>query len=226
MDKVYTPHEIERRIYAEWESKGWFAPRRGVRPYCIMIPPPNVTGTLHMGHAFQHTLMDALTRVHRMEGRRTLWQPGTDHAGIATQMVVERQLNQQGEHRVVLGRAEFVARGWGRGGGSAGRRASDGGRASAQPAGRAPRRARARGVRRARVALERRIRRNDRTPDAQARRIGRLVARPLHDGRRPLRRSRRSVRPAVPGRPDLPRPAARQLGPCPAYGALRPRGRG
>ena len=95
MDKTYAPHDIERRIYERWESHGWFAPV-GRTPYCIMIPPPNVTGTLHMGHAFQHTLMDALTRYHRMRGDDTLWQPGTDHAGIATQMVVERQLNAAG----------------------------------------------------------------------------------------------------------------------------------
>ena len=89
MQKVYAPPDIERRIYAHWESHGWFAPRHtGGAPYCIVIPPPNVTGTLHMGHAFQHTLMDVLTRYHRMHGEETLWQPGTDHAGIATQMVV------------------------------------------------------------------------------------------------------------------------------------------
>jgi hypothetical protein len=91
MDKVYAPQDIERRIYERWESRGWFAPRGHGAPYCIMIPPPNVTGTLHMGHAFQHTLMDTLTRYHRMRGEDALWQPGTDHAGIATQMVVERQ---------------------------------------------------------------------------------------------------------------------------------------
>src|SRR5262245_51384404 len=112
MDKSYSPRDIETRIYARWESAGYFAPRGDGTPYSIVIPPPNVTGTLHMGHAFQHTLMDALTRFHRMDGRRTLWQPGTDHAGIATQMVVERQLNQQGESRTALGRAEFVARVW------------------------------------------------------------------------------------------------------------------
>ena len=112
MDKSYSPGEIEARNYQRWENAGWFAPSGDGAPYSIVIPPPNVTGTLHMGHAFQHTLMDALTRLHRMEGRRTLWQPGTDHAGIATQMVVERQLNQQGEHRVALGRTEFVARVW------------------------------------------------------------------------------------------------------------------
>ncbi|HUN26726.1 MAG TPA: valine--tRNA ligase [Steroidobacteraceae bacterium] len=112
MDKVYAPHELERRIYERWESHGWFAPRGAGAPFCIMIPPPNVTGTLHMGHAFNHTLMDALTRYHRMRGDDTLWQPGTDHAGIATQMVVERQLEGQGLKRTALGREEFVARVW------------------------------------------------------------------------------------------------------------------
>src|SRR5882672_5056563 len=91
MEKTYAPHELERRIYERWESNGWFAPSGHGSPYSIVIPPPNVTGTLHMGHAFQHTLMDMLTRYHRMHGDDTLWQPGTDHAGIATQMVVERQ---------------------------------------------------------------------------------------------------------------------------------------
>jgi len=112
MEKAYAPHEIERRIYQHWEKQGWFAPHGSGTPYCIMIPPPNVTGTLHMGHAFQHTLMDALTRYHRMKGDATLWQPGTDHAGIATQMVVERQLNAQGVKRTDLGREEFVKRVW------------------------------------------------------------------------------------------------------------------
>ncbi len=112
MDKVYAPHEIERRIYERWESHGWFAPAGNGAPYSIVIPPPNVTGTLHMGHAFQHTLMDALTRYHRMRGDRTLWQPGTDHAGIATQMVVERQLNAQGLKRTDLSREEFTKRVW------------------------------------------------------------------------------------------------------------------
>src|SRR5688500_17307795 len=112
MDKSYAPHAIERRIYERWESNGWFAPRGGTEAFCIMIPPPNVTGTLHMGHAFQHTLMDALTRYHRMRGYDTLWQPGTDHAGIATQMVVERQLNAQGMHRTALSRDAFVERVW------------------------------------------------------------------------------------------------------------------
>jgi valyl-tRNA synthetase len=112
MDKTYAPQDIERRIYERWESQGWFAPRGEGAPYCIMIPPPNVTGTLHMGHAFQHTLMDALTRFHRMRGDDTLWQPGTDHAGIATQMVVERQLNAQGIRRTDLSREAFLERVW------------------------------------------------------------------------------------------------------------------
>jgi valyl-tRNA synthetase len=112
MDKAYNPGDIERRIYERWESSGAFAPRGEGQPYCIMLPPPNVTGTLHMGHAFQHTLMDTLTRWHRMRGDATLWQPGTDHAGIATQMVVERQLGAEGKHRLDLGREAFVDRVW------------------------------------------------------------------------------------------------------------------
>ena len=109
------PDTIENRWYSQWESAGYFKPMPDGTPagtgtvpaYCIMLPPPNVTGTLHMGHAFQHTLMDALTRYHRMCGENTLWQPGTDHAGIATQIVVERQLDQQNIDRRDLGREEF-----------------------------------------------------------------------------------------------------------------------
>lgn len=112
MEKTYDPHAIEQRIYQDWEAAGHFAPRGQGTPYCIMLPPPNVTGTLHMGHAFQVTVMDALIRYHRMRGHDTLWQPGTDHAGIATQMVVERQLNQQGKTRHDLGRAAFVEKVW------------------------------------------------------------------------------------------------------------------
>ncbi len=112
MDKSYSPRDIESRIYAGWEAAGAFAPAGDGPPWCIVIPPPNVTGTLHMGHAFQHTLMDVLTRFHRMEGDRTLWQPGTDHAGIATQMVVERQLAAEGRTRHDLGREAFVTRVW------------------------------------------------------------------------------------------------------------------
>jgi valyl-tRNA synthetase len=112
MDKAYSPAEIETRIYAQWESRGYFAPSGKGPAFSIVIPPPNVTGTLHMGHAFQDTIMDALTRFHRMRGFDTLWQPGTDHAGIATQMVVERQLNAAGQSRLELGREAFVARVW------------------------------------------------------------------------------------------------------------------
>jgi valyl-tRNA synthetase len=112
MDKSYQPNEIEERIYARWEEAGYFAPRGDGTPYCIMIPPPNVTGTLHMGHAFQDTIMDALTRYKRMLGCKALWQPGMDHAGIATQMVVERLLNSEGTSRRELGREKFVERVW------------------------------------------------------------------------------------------------------------------
>ena len=112
MDKVYAPAEIEQRLYQRWEAAGYFSPRPGRRSFCIVIPPPNVTGTLHMGHAFQVTIMDALTRMHRMQGDATLWQHGTDHAGIATQMVVERQLEATGQRRTELTRAAFVERVW------------------------------------------------------------------------------------------------------------------
>ncbi len=114
MDKVYSPQDIERRLYAGWEAAGLFAPRAAADRdgYCIVVPPPNVTGTLHMGHAFQDTIMDALIRYHRMQGRPTLWQPGTDHAGIATQMVVERQLNAEGKKRTDFTREQFLERVW------------------------------------------------------------------------------------------------------------------
>jgi len=112
LSKSYDPHAIETRIYESWERQGHFAPEGKKKPYCIMIPPPNVTGSLHMGHAFQDTLMDALIRYHRMQGQNTLWQAGTDHAGIATQMVVERQLETEGKTRHDLGREEFLNRIW------------------------------------------------------------------------------------------------------------------
>ncbi|MCH8060588.1 MAG: valine--tRNA ligase, partial [Proteobacteria bacterium] len=112
MDKSYQPHDIEQRVYQRWEARGYFAPRGDGDPYCIVIPPPNVTGTLHMGHAFQDTIMDALTRYKRMQGCKTLWQPGMDHAGIATQMVVERLLIKEGTSRRDLGREKFVERVW------------------------------------------------------------------------------------------------------------------
>ncbi|MDM8559524.1 valine--tRNA ligase [Candidatus Parabeggiatoa sp. HSG14] len=112
MEKTYNPHTIEQHWYKTWEEKGYFAPTGTGTPYCIMIPPPNVTGTLHMGHAFQNTLMDILIRYHRMNGHNTLWQAGTDHAGIATQMVVERQLGLDGKTRHDLGREAFVDKVW------------------------------------------------------------------------------------------------------------------
>jgi valyl-tRNA synthetase len=112
VNKEYRPKEIESQHYARWEAAGYFAPSGSGAPYCIVIPPPNVTGTLHMGHALQDTIMDALTRYHRMRGRKALWQPGTDHAGIATQMVVERQLNRAGTSRTELGREKFLERVW------------------------------------------------------------------------------------------------------------------
>lgn len=114
LDKSFDPKRIEDRWYSIWESAGYFKPTltENSSAYCIMLPPPNVTGTLHMGHAFQHTLMDALTRYHRMRGENTLWQPGTDHAGIATQIVVERQLDQQNLDRRTMGREAFLERVW------------------------------------------------------------------------------------------------------------------
>ena len=112
MEKTYAPHSIEQRWYQTWEEKGYFAAKQEGESYCIMIPPPNVTGSLHMGHAFQDTIMDALTRYHRMKGYSTLWQPGTDHAGIATQMVVERLCNAEGKTRHDLGREKFLKKVW------------------------------------------------------------------------------------------------------------------
>ncbi len=112
MEKTYAPHSIEQRWYQTWEEKGYFAAQSEGESYCIMIPPPNVTGSLHMGHAFQDTIMDALTRYHRMKGYSTLWQPGTDHAGIATQMVVERLCNAEGQTRHDLGREKFLEKVW------------------------------------------------------------------------------------------------------------------
>jgi len=112
MEKSYEPAQIEDKWYAVWEAAGDFQPRGDGAPYCILLPPPNVTGTLHMGHAFQQTVMDALTRYHRMRGFRTLWQGGTDHAGIATQKIVENQLAVDGKSRHDLGREKFVERVW------------------------------------------------------------------------------------------------------------------
>ena len=112
MDKTFQPSDIETKWYQNWEKKGYFAPSGEGDPYCIMIPPPNVTGSLHMGHGFQETIMDVLIRYNRMKGNNTLWQVGTDHAGIATQMVVERQLEAQGIKRKELGRDKFIEKVW------------------------------------------------------------------------------------------------------------------
>ncbi|MEO8718632.1 MAG: valine--tRNA ligase, partial [Burkholderiales bacterium] len=113
LDKSFDPRAVEARWYKQWEEAGRFAHRGDAVPaYCIQLPPPNVTGTLHMGHAFQQTLMDALVRYHRMRGANTNWVVGTDHAGIATQIVVERQLQEQGQSRHDLGRDKFVERVW------------------------------------------------------------------------------------------------------------------
>jgi valyl-tRNA synthetase len=112
IDKIYHPEAIEQRWYQYWESNAYFKPSGLGLPYCIMLPPPNVTGSLHMGHGFGFTLIDILVRYQRMCGKNILWQTGTDHAGIATQMVVERQLNFAGKTRKQLGREEFVKEIW------------------------------------------------------------------------------------------------------------------
>ncbi|MEZ5467186.1 MAG: valine--tRNA ligase [Lysobacterales bacterium] len=112
MDKSFEPKPIEARWYPQWEQSGYFAPSGAGEPYCIQLPPPNVTGTLHMGHAFQQTVMDLLIRYQRMSGKNTLWQCGTDHAGIATQKIVENQLAAQGQSKHDLGREGFIAKVW------------------------------------------------------------------------------------------------------------------
>ncbi|WP_101674622.1 valine--tRNA ligase [Alloalcanivorax mobilis] len=112
MDKTYQPERIEQSWYQSWEKAGYFRPSGQGDPFAIMIPPPNVTGSLHMGHAFQDTIMDTLVRYRRMQGRNTLWQVGTDHAGIATQMVVERRLAAEGSNRHQLGRDRFIEKVW------------------------------------------------------------------------------------------------------------------
>ncbi len=114
LEKTYSPADVEGRLYDKWEKSGAFAadPASNANPYVIMMPPPNVTGSLHMGHALTFTLQDILVRYNRMSGKDTLWQPGTDHAGIATQMVVERQLGEQNVTRHDLGREKFVEKVW------------------------------------------------------------------------------------------------------------------
>ena len=110
--KNYAPQEIESRLYAQWEAAGYFAPQGNGKPFSIAIPPPNVTGTLHMGHAFQHSLVDAIIRWQRMQGSNTLWQMGTDHAGIATQMIVTEQLAAEGIKATDIGREKFIEKAW------------------------------------------------------------------------------------------------------------------
>ena len=112
MDKTYSPQAIEQTHYADWESNDYFQPQGQGDAFCVMLPPPNVTGSLHMGHGFQNTLIDALIRYKRMTGANTLWQPGTDHAGISTQMVVEKQLEKEGLSRKNMTRDEFLKRVW------------------------------------------------------------------------------------------------------------------
>ena len=112
MEKSFEPAQIESKWYAQWEAAGYFRPTGGGEPYCILLPPPNVTGTLHMGHAFQQTVMDMLIRYHRMRGDNTLWQVGSDHAGIATQKIVENQLAAEDTDKHALGREAFVDRVW------------------------------------------------------------------------------------------------------------------
>lgn len=115
MEKTFNPNAIEKALYQHWEQQGYFKPNNAAdaESYCIMIPPPNVTGSLHMGHAFQHTIMDTLTRYQRMQGKNTLWQVGTDHAGIATQMVVERKIAaEEGKTKHDYGRDAFIDKIW------------------------------------------------------------------------------------------------------------------
>jgi len=114
LDKVYDPKRIEGKWYTYWEESGFFRARADGQqpPYCIVIPPPNITGSLHMGHALNNTLQDILIRFKRMQGYDTLWMPGTDHAGIATQNVVERMLAEEGLNRHDLGREAFIQRVW------------------------------------------------------------------------------------------------------------------
>src|SRR5688500_12279303 len=112
LPKAYDPTSVEGRLYKEWESAGAFSPSADGEPFCIVMPPPNVTGVLHIGHALDNSLQDAIIRRKRMQGHAALWLPGTDHAGIATQNVVERELAKEGKSRHDLGREAFVERVW------------------------------------------------------------------------------------------------------------------
>jgi valyl-tRNA synthetase len=114
LDKIYDPSLVEKRWFPVWMKRGYFRPEQNLhgKPFSMVIPPPNITGSLHMGHALNNTLQDILARYKRMDGYRVLWVPGTDHAGIATQNVVERQLMEQGTDRWQVGREKFVERVW------------------------------------------------------------------------------------------------------------------
>ncbi len=112
--KAYNPREVEDKIYKSWEEKGLFSAKANPKkkPYCIVIPPPNITGILHMGHALNNTIQDVLIRWKRMQGFESMWMPGTDHAGIATQNVIERELSEKGLDRKTLGREKFLEKVW------------------------------------------------------------------------------------------------------------------
>src|SRR5258708_33252978 len=114
LEKSFNPRDVEGRVYAQWEASGAFRAgnRPGAKPFCMVIPPPNITGRLHIGHALNNTLQDALARFERMRGKDVLWQTGTDHAGIATQLVVERQLAERQESRLKMGREKFLQAVW------------------------------------------------------------------------------------------------------------------
>src|SRR5580698_148256 len=113
LDKTFNPKDVELRISALWRASGAFSPSRpGAEPFSVVIPPPNVTGRLHIGHALNNTLQDVLARFERMRGKDVLWQPGTDHAGIATQLIVERQLAEKQQSRVQMGREKFLEAVW------------------------------------------------------------------------------------------------------------------
>ena len=114
MDNSFNSSQIEQELYKMWEEQGFFAPadQSKQKSFCVLIPPPNITGTLHMGHAFNHTLIDILVRHRRIKGKRTLWQGGTDHAGIATQILVERKLAKENISKTELGRESFLVRVW------------------------------------------------------------------------------------------------------------------
>ena len=200
LDKTYDPKEIEARLYPQWEKSGAFRahPELPKPPYCIVIPPPNVTGSLHMGHALDNTLQDVLIRWRRMKGDDALWQPGTDHAGIATQMVVVRNLEQEGIGLAVEGADK-----------------GDGNKKLPEP----------RGVSGQGLGVEGLFGRHHHQPAPSPRRLVRLVARALHHGRGPVARRPEGVRRPLQGRPDLQGQPAGQLGSQDADGDLRPRGR-